>query len=241
MSVNTDNQVLPKISIVIVTYNAVEILQSCLNSIYKQKYPNIEIILMDGASTDGTVDIIRENENNIVIWRSEKDEGIYDAMNKALNYISGEWVYFLGADDELFDEFSDFAYELKDPSIIYYGNVLREGIKYLGKVDAYKHAKLTICHQAIIYPSEIFNKYRFDLSYKISADHVLNMWCWKDRDFNFGYKDYIIANFNHTGVSSTKKDLDFEKNKAALILKHYGYFVWLRFLIKQIKKLSLSR
>lgn len=235
MSISTDNPALAKISIVIVTYNAAEVLQSCLNSIYKQKYPHIEIIVMDGASTDGTVDIIRENENNIAIWRSEKDEGIYDAMNKALNYISGEWIYFLGADDELFDEFSDLAYELKDASFIYYGSVLKNGIKYLGKLSAYKHAKLTICHQAMIYPLRVFEKYKFDKKYKISADHVLNMWCWKDSDFSFEFKDYIIANFNHNGISGTNEDSLFVKQKASLILQNYGFVIWLRFLIKQFR------
>src|SRR5579864_471869 len=113
MMMNTNQTLLPKISIIIVTYNAAAYLQKCLDSIYRQKYPSIEIIVLDAESTDGTVDILKANTNKITFWKSEKDEGIYDAMNKALEHVTGEWVYFLGADDELLDDFSDMAYALK--------------------------------------------------------------------------------------------------------------------------------
>jgi glycosyltransferase involved in cell wall biosynthesis len=235
MAEGKEKNSLPKISIIIVTYNAAADLQTCLNSIYRQRYPSIEIIIMDGGSNDGTVDILKANADKIAFWKSEKDDGIYDAMNKALEFVTGEWVYFLGADDELLDAFSDLAYALKAPSTIYYGSVYREGIKYLGRVDAYKHAKTTICHQAIIYPAKVFKKYKFDTQFRISADHVLNMWCWKDKDFNFEFVDHIVAIFNHTGVSSTKKDKEFEKQKADLIRRHYSTDVWLRFLFKEFK------
>src|ERR1700712_5543862 len=125
-----NKEVLPKISIIIVTFNAAADLQSCLNSIYRQKYPAIEIIIMDGKSTDGTADILESNTDKIAFWKSEKDQGIYDAMNNALDHITGEWVYFLGADDQLLDEFSEMAYGLKDDSAIYYGSVYKNDKKY---------------------------------------------------------------------------------------------------------------
>src|ERR1700712_2309954 len=231
---STDSS-LGKISIIIVTYNAAAYLQSCLDSIYKQRYPAIGIIVMDGGSTDGTIDILEANSGKIEFWKSEKDDGIYDAMNKALEHISGEWVYFLGADDVLLDEFSDMAYALKDHSAIYYGSVYKEGKKYLGEVSAYKHAKTTVCHQAVIYPAAIFKRYKFDTRFAISADHVFNMWCWKDKDFQFKFVDHIIAIFDDKGISSTKKDLVFEKQKANLIRQNYGTGIWLRFLFKEFK------
>lgn len=227
--------ILPKISVIIVTYNAAADLQNCLDSIYRQKYPSIEIIVMDGQSTDGTVDILKQNTDKIAFWKSEKDDGIYEAMNKALKHISGEWVYFLGADDVLLDEFSDMAYALKDKSTIYYGSVDKDGVKYLGYLTAYQQAKTNINHQAMIYPAAVFKKYQFDTKYRISADHVLNMQCWKDPDFNIEFIDYTIAKFNHTGVSSVKKDKLFEKHKARLILENYGFGIWLRFLFKRTK------
>jgi glycosyltransferase involved in cell wall biosynthesis len=230
----------PLVSIIIVTYNAAEFLQNCLNSIYKQKYPAIEIVMLDGASTDGTVDILKTNSDKITFWKSEKDEGIYDAMNKALAYTKGEWIYFLGADDVLFDGFSDLAYDLEDNTAIYYGSVMLRGRKYYGQASKYQLAKSTLCHQAIIYPAKVFQKYKFDTRYQISADFALNMKCWKDKEFRFEFRDHIVANFNHTGVSS-KKDLIFEKEKAGLIFKNFGFLTWLRFKIKKIKQATYKK
>ncbi len=225
---------LPKISIIIVTYNAADVLQNCLDSIYKQQYPNIEIVLMDGASTDGTVAILKANDSKITLWKSEKDAGIYDAMNKAIEYVTGDWVYFLGADDILYDDFSNMAYQLKDHGVIYYANVFLRGEKYRGEVTPYQHAKGAICHQAIIYPKEVFVKHRFDPSYKISADHVFNMQCW--HDFKFQYIDLIIAFYNDTGVSSLRIDGKFEREKLKLIFKYHGLGTGLRYAFRVLKE-----
>ncbi|WP_432713739.1 glycosyltransferase family 2 protein [Pedobacter sp.] len=223
-----------KISIIIVTLNVEQYLQSCLTSIEKQKYKNLEVILVDGGSTDDTLKIIKNNNKIITHWVSEKDDGIYDAMNKALKLITGSWVYFLGADDVLMDDFSLFAKELKDEHIIYYGSVLKEGVKYYGKATPYQFAKSAVCHQAIIYPSSVFDKYKFDTKYKTSADYVLNMWCWKDANYKFKFIDFILANFNHTGVSSNK-DLMLERDMSTLIYKNFGWVIWLRYLFKKLK------
>jgi len=225
----------PLLSIILVTRNAEKCLQKCLDSIFQQRYPRIEIIVMDGLSTDGTVAILKSNSEKIAFWKSEADHGIYDAMNKALDRVKGQWVYFIGADDELTPEFSDLANELKEPQNIYYGSVWKENKKYLGRVSAYMHAKTGINHQAMIYPASVFRKYRFDLTYKISADHILNMWCWKDPGYHFEFQDFVIATFNHTGISSLQKDRLFEQKKAGFILKNYGMIIWLRFLFKRLK------
>lgn len=227
--------VYPKVSIIIVTRNVEDILQNCLDSIYRQQYPAIEIVIMDGASTDGTVDILKANDDKIACWRSEKDGGIYEAMNKALDYITGDWVYFLGADDTVFDDFSTLAFQLKDPSLIYYGSVLMDGKKFRGKTTAYQHSKSAICHQAIIYPKQVFDKYRFNTKYRISADHELNMRAWKDKDFTFHFVDLVIANFNHTGVSSLNIDQDLERDKPKVILKNHGFFNWARYSFRLLK------
>ena len=230
----TNNRALPKISIIIVTLNVADTLQACLDSIYVQEYPNIEIVVMDAISADGTVDILKANDSKIALWRSEKDGGIYDAMNKALDYITGEWVYFLGADDVLFADYSKLTYQLNDANTIYYANVLLRDKKYRGKVTSYQHAKGTICHQAMIYPKHVFDKYRFNTKYRISADHELNMRCWKDKMLHFHYVDLMIANFNHTGASS-KPDKAFLADQAELIRENHGFILWLRFVIRQYR------
>jgi glycosyltransferase involved in cell wall biosynthesis len=224
----------PKISIIIVTLNVADVLQNCLDSIYRQTYPNIEIIIMDGASTDGTVDILKANDSKISTWKSEKDGGIYAAMNKAIDHVTGDWVYFLGADDTLLDDFSTMCYQLKDHSVIYYSNVMTNRGKYRGKVTPYQHAKGAICHQAIIYPKEVFVKHRFNTRYKISADHVFNMACW--REFKFEYIDLTIAFFNDTGVSSLRIDGNFEREKLRLIFKYHGFGTGLRYAFRVLKE-----
>ncbi|WP_138483950.1 glycosyltransferase [Dyadobacter bucti] len=224
------------ISVILVTYNADRYLQKCLDSIYAQQYPYIEIIVVDGASTDNTLEILRQNSARFAFWKSEKDSGIYDAMNKALDHVKGGWVYFIGADDILLPAFSALAEELKDPHSIYYGSVIKSGKKYLGELSPYRQAKTGINHQAIIYPAGFFRGRRYDTRYAISADHVLNMECNKMQDYRFTFRDYDIAIFNDKGVSSLQKDLVFEKEKSRLILQCFGLPVYLRFQFKKIKE-----
>jgi len=230
---------LPKISIVLVTYNAAETLQACLDSIYKQQYPNLEIVVIDGASKDGTVGILNENSSRIAFYKSEKDNGIYDAMNKALNHITGAWVYFLGADDVLFDDFSALAFQLKDNGVIYYGNVIMNGKETGPLKSPYQLAKRNLCHQAIFYPASVFKKYNYETKYVINADHLLNMMCWHDKDYSLKYIDATIARFNDTGISSVKRDLLFEKDRPALIFKYFGLSAWARYIFR-VAKVRLS-
>jgi glycosyltransferase involved in cell wall biosynthesis len=223
------------ISIIIVTYNAAKTLQVCLNSIYRQKYPAIEIVVIDGKSSDGTTDIIQLNKERLGYWISEKDDGVYDAMNKGLRHITGDWVYFIGADDELLPEFSDMAVELTDKNAIYYGNVFAEGSKRLGELTRYQISKCGPYHQAMIYPRSVFKKHQYNTRYKISADFALTLELCGDNDYHFVYKDYTICNFNHTGLSGTVIDEPFQKEKASLIYKNFGLKTWFRYRFHKFK------
>jgi glycosyltransferase involved in cell wall biosynthesis len=224
-----------KISIIIVTYNAAGTLQKCLDSLFKQTYPNIEIVIIDGKSTDATIKIIEENADKIDYYISEKDSGIYDAMNKALKHITGQWVYFIGADDELLPQFSDIVLELEDPTAIYYGNVFADGAKRLGELTRYQFAKFGPYHQAMIYPKIVFDKYKFETKYKISADFALTLIICGDKNFHFIYKDYTIAFFNHEGLSGNNIDAEFQNDKSGLILKNFGLTTWFRYKLHKYK------
>lgn len=225
-----------KISLIIVTYNASPVLQACLDSIYKQSYPNIEIIVIDGASTDGTVEILKNNSHKIDYWVSEPDSGIYEAMNKGIKVSTGDWLLFLGSDDELLSGFSDMATELNEPFSIYYGSVLYKGNKCSGYMTPYKMAKLGMQHQAMFYSKSIFNKHSYDLNYKISADSVLNMQCWRDKSVKWIFKDHIIAKFNHTGISARSEDELLKKNMPNLIMENFGLLIWIRYILRIFKK-----
>ena len=224
-----------KISIIIDTYNADATLQACLDSIYSQRYPDLEIIVIDGKSTDDTVAILERNASRLAFWKSEKDNGVYDAMNKAVKHVTGQWVYFLGADDELLPGFSDFAAELIEPNAIYYGNVFAEGKIRLGELTKYQIAKCGPYHQAMIYPRSVFKKYTYNIAYKISADFALTLQLCGDSNYHFVYKNHTLANFNHEGISGKNIDTKFQREKAKLVLKNFGLITWVRYLVHRLK------
>ena len=88
-----------KISIITVSYNAVKTIEETINSVLNQSYSNIEYIIIDGGSRDGTVDIIKKYQDKINVWISEPDKGIYDAMNKGIKLAKGDWIGIINSDD----------------------------------------------------------------------------------------------------------------------------------------------
>ena len=90
---------LPRISVVIAVYNGAQTIQRALDSIFEQTYRDLEVVVIDGGSTDGTQAILEHNASQIAYWVSEPDRGVYNAWNKALDHVTGDWVCFLGADD----------------------------------------------------------------------------------------------------------------------------------------------
>lgn len=93
------DQEFPKVTVVIAVYNGRKTIEKSIQSCLDQLYPNIQLIIIDGASTDGTQDILREYDSEIDYWESEPDHGVYHAWNKALKHADGEWICFIGSDD----------------------------------------------------------------------------------------------------------------------------------------------
>jgi glycosyltransferase involved in cell wall biosynthesis len=218
------------VSIVCVTRNASASLPALLASINTQKNADTELIIVDGASEDDTTDILRDNEDVIDFWISRPDKGIYDAMNNALNYIRGKWVIFFGADDLLLDGFGAMMEQLTGPDTIYYGNLLFYGREFTRVYDDYYLTKLNFCQQAVFYPVSVFEKYQFDLKYKVYADYHLNLRCWNDPQFNFCHSDHTVSYFSDGGFSSYEKDHLFERDRDLLFktyLKPRSYYRYL--------------
>ncbi|MDQ2719286.1 MAG: glycosyltransferase [Bacteroidota bacterium] len=232
------------VSIIIATFNAEKHLPECLESIASQSEKSIEIIIVDGGSKDGTPLIIREFEKENLIWLSEPDTGIYDALNKGIGMANGKWLYFMGADDRLLPGFSEMAYKLKDRKTIYYGDsqpFYFENKKpvyelLVGKFTNYRLAKYPMNHQAILYPSKVFEKYQYNLSYKVFADYALNIQLWGNNSFKKKYYPIKIARYDMNGFSSTMIDVPFKNDKPKLIRKYLGWLVYLRFILKRHKK-----
>jgi GT2 family glycosyltransferase len=123
----------PLISVIVAVYNGADTLQQCIDSLASQTLPDIELIVVDGGSTDGSVDLLMANSSKLGYWISEPDKGIYNAWNKALRHANGEWICFLGADDYLWsnDALAQMAVALKIvPKVtqIAYGRVMLLGL-----------------------------------------------------------------------------------------------------------------
>jgi len=220
------------LSIVIPSYNCGKNIQNALTSIYTQdiaKEFDFEVLIMDGLSSDNTSRIVEafaeENLANNLHFFSEKDTGVYDAMNKSLTHASGSYIYFMGADDILLPNIlSEISPLLRSQSTVYYGNAFfpKRGIIYDGKFNSYKIAIRNICHQAIFYPRKVFEVYRFNKKYNILADYALNLKLWVDKNYTFKYIPQTIAVFNdYSGISKTHVDINFENDKFELIKNNF--------------------
>jgi glycosyltransferase involved in cell wall biosynthesis len=118
---------LPLVTVITAVYNGQPYVAGCLESVLRQDYPNIEHIVMDGGSSDGTVNVLRQYDERIALWKSEPDRGLYDAWNKALLEARGEWICFLGADDEFFPGAVSayMALAAKNPEAEYLNSLVR--------------------------------------------------------------------------------------------------------------------
>jgi glycosyltransferase involved in cell wall biosynthesis len=206
---------LPLISIIIPAFNAEETILTAVKSILGQAFPDFEIILVDGLSSDNTVKIIEELKDSRVKIFSEKDKGTYDAMNKGIRYAKGEWLYFIGGDDYLYDSnvLETLSKKLKKTKEhVLYGNVLikgdtgwaTDGQIYNGEYSFQKLLKSNICHQSMFYRRSFIlqNRLQYDLQYPISADWDFNIACRSLTKFHY-VKD-IVAVFNAGGISTGK-------------------------------------
>lgn len=170
-----------KVSIVTVTYNCQAILKETIESVINQTYPNIEYILIDGDSSDGTVDIIKEYNYYISYWISEPDKGIYEAMNKGVERATGEWIYFLNAGDILYNSNTIaciFSTNLNNVDAIYgdiYFREKREIILWEATKPFFANKKffhsMGFSHQSIFIRTNIVKNLMFDLSFKCCSDY----------------------------------------------------------------------
>lgn len=196
----------PLVTVVTVVYNDAKGLESTIQNLILQTYSNIEYIIIDGASTDGTVDIIQQHNDQIDYWTSEPDNGIYEAMNKAIDIAKGEWVNFMNAGDTFVNEnvVTDFIHQLDNQTEIYYGSryINMSTKSYLEKTLPLEQFfyNMPFGHQSAFIKHNLVQKYKFDTSYKLSADYDFFLHCYKS---NITFKDlgFPICNFTIGGLS----------------------------------------
>ena len=168
----------PLVSIVTVTYNAQQYLAQALDSILNQTYYNIELIVIDGDSKDRTLEIIQERNGKIDFWISEKDKGIYDAMNRGLKLARGKWIGFKNADDWYLPDAVENLVKIgsKNNAEVLYGNSFSVIKEFPLEVSPYftDHKSLgeksSIDHRSVFFQTEFHKQIPFDLTYKLAAD-----------------------------------------------------------------------
>ncbi|WP_286831791.1 MULTISPECIES: glycosyltransferase family 2 protein [Sphingobacterium] len=229
-----------KVTVGIVTFNAAKTLELTLQSIICQTYRNIEIIVIDGGSNDGTQNILSRYKNIITYWHSKKDKGIYDAMNMVSDRSQGDFLIFLGCDDTFYNDtvIEDFVSKTKvDYKKVYYGDVflLNEKRRYDGSFSSYKLALRGLSHQAIFYPKCLYKKFKYDLKYRYWADYYLNIFLW-GRYGAFQRMELLVANFNQDGQGSTNVDQLFLDDKLKHVFECLGILPASLVLLQRIKQ-----
>ena len=184
----------PSISIITVSYNAVATIEKTILSVINQSYSNIEYIIIDGGSTDDTLNIIKKYQEKIAYWVSEPDKGIYDAMNKGIEKATGDYLFFLGADDILMENAIQkiFGDNLSTKFLMIYGNVMYDNNNIVKSRFSYKtFLHNTIHHQATFYSRKLFDSFRYDTSFKITSDYELNLLVFLKEKNNTIYKNIV--------------------------------------------------
>jgi len=171
----------PRLSIIVATWNAARTLERCLESVNSQKFTEWELLIADGASTDGTVDIIRQHEAGLSWWQSRKDGGIYDAWNQALSHARGDYICFLGADDflvsdttlaALFGAIGEQQYDLVSSRGIVFNPVTGKENKFGSAWNYHRLGRhMVVCHPGLLHKRSLFEAHGvFNTRYRIAAD-----------------------------------------------------------------------
>lgn len=215
-------------SIIVPNYNGRELIRNLLENLIKQKYRNFELVIIDGLSTDESGSVINMYRDKLKIqYLSEADSGIYDAMNKGINMAKGNWLYFMGNDDLLKDEYvlEQVANLISDDYDIVYGDSiwLPENKIESGEWTYSKLLGQNINHQRIFYRASLFNNHKaFELQYKIASDHEMNIRLFCSNTLKKKHVPLLIAYYHSGGYSANKIDEVFWDNWKQILVTNFS-------------------
>lgn len=214
---------MPKLSIITVNLNNSEGLQKTIESVISQTYTDFEYIIIDGGSTDGSVDIIKKYTDKITYWVSENDSGIYNAMNKGIKVAKGEYCQFLNSGDALFSNviLNKVAENIINEYKIYYGNVQRiysdgrtviktypEELSFSFFIDS------ALAHQSVFIKRTLFYDFFFyNEKYKILADWDFLVYAICKKNTPYKFLDFNVSDYNMNGISSQKESREVMKKE----------------------------
>ena len=216
---------LPKISVITVSLKSVETIEATIKSVLDQTYNNLEYLVIDGGSKDGTVELLEKYSNDSKLkFISEADNGIYGAMNKGIKMAVGEWIFFIGSDDTLFSNGiieKVFSQDHGNAEVIY-GNVklLHAGLTYDGPFDHEKISQNNICHQGMFIKKSLYEKLGgFNTKYIVAADYEFNI-KWMGMGISSAYVNEIIAIYNEKGFSFHVMDENFHNDRDLMLVEN---------------------
>ncbi len=199
------------VSIVTVVYNGVATLERTIRSVLEQDHPNIEYIIVDGGSTDGTIDLLRRYDDRLDLWTTGKDKGIYDAMNKGIALCTGDWVALINADDWYEPgAVKQAMMAVRDrPGInivhgdiwLHYPNGQRTLKKARSSGFLLKYWEMVMNHPSFFVRRKFYEGRPFDAKLKVSADHKWTYDAYRLSPAMFLYLPKPIANFTVGGAS----------------------------------------
>ena len=199
----------PKISIITVVRDAAGDLMKTADSVLSQTYPHIEYIIIDGGSTDGTVELIKRYSGRIAGWISEPDDGIYDAMNKGLQKATGEWVSFMNAGDVFNNDqvLSQVFQDDQSGADVIFGDSIARYPKFMALRKALPVEDLwkgMICsHQSMFFRTSLIRNDAYKPALSLAADYELILRLHSGGK-SFRYKPLVIAVFDTRGISNIK-------------------------------------
>ena len=235
-----------KVTVVTAVLNDAGHIEQTILSVISQTDIEIEYIIVDGGSKDGTLELIGKYKDKISLLISESDRGVYDAMNKGIKYSTGDFVYFLNSGDVLLNPsiLSKIKLEeIKERNAIIYGNVVVAygNIEALEKPRPFFNSKMKfkgigICHQSMFFPGELIRNEKYDLSYKIAADYDLVYRLWR-KGTEFLYRDITIAKYDWgKGISSNPyKLLDVYRENARVCHQQLNPLYWAKMILEYIR------
>lgn len=203
-----------KISIVTVCYNVVDTIEATILSVINQTYRNIEYIVIDGGSKDGTCDIVNKYLDRIAYFVSEPDKGIYDAMNKGIINATGDYINFMNSGDSFYGEevVSQVVPFLDNNTVVVYGKLMRvlKDCRFVGKIEQIEQLanKDVIPHQAAFIRLDYQKSNLFDTSFKSSGDYKFFYDAYYKDHCSFQFIDLIIANYDSEDDGMSRSNIE---------------------------------